>query len=192
MGWLCLENQKPILNSGKLDVGLVSVGSWLWTFLCATWEIFFQPIRSVYCLVCVVTGHQCGISVIIPQRSFCKKKQWWHPLWNVLCFEILRLSKGDIPNNSCSIYEIEGIMCNKDNVHPSNFSWQNLCFHLFPFHCSRFINLAHTIGLYVIVRPGPFICAEWEFGGFPRQDYSWIINQPFLQLKLSVMIEVVQ
>ena len=153
---------------------------------------FFQPIRSVYCLVCVVTGHQCGISVIIPQRSFCKKKQWWHPLWNVLCFEILRLSKGDIPNNSRSIYEIEGIMCNKDNVHPSNFSWQNLCFHLFPFHCSRFINLAHTIGLYVIVRPGPFICAEWEFGGFPRQDYSWIINQPFLQLKLSVMIEVLQ
>ena len=192
MGWLCLENQKPILNSGKLDVGLVSVGSWLWTCLCATWEIFFRPIRSVYCLVCVVTGHQCGISVIIPQRSFCKKKQWWHPFWNVLCFEILRLSKGDIPNNSCSIYEIEGIMCNKDNLHPSNFSWQNLCFHLFPFHCSRFINLAHTIGLYVIVRPGPFICAEWEFGGFPRQDYSWIINQPFLQLKLSVMIEVVQ
>ena len=120
------------------------------------------------------------------------KKQWWHPLWNVLCFEILRLSKGDIPKNSCSIYEIEGIMCNKDNVYPSNFSWQNWCFHLFLFHCSRFINLAHTIGLYVIVRPGPFICAEWEFGGFPRQDYSWIINQPFLQLKLYVMIEVLQ
>ena len=23
------------------------------------------------------------------------------------------------------------------------------------------------IGLYVIFRPGPFICAEWDFGGMP-------------------------
>ena len=41
-----------------------------------------------------------------------RKKQWWYPLWNVLCFEIPRLSiKG--------FYEIEGIMCYKDNVYIS-------------------------------------------------------------------------
>ena len=38
----------------------------------------------------------------------------------------------------------------------------------------------------MIVRPGPFICAEWEFGGFPRQDYSLIINQPFLAVEITV------
>lgn len=30
-----------------------------------------------------------------------------------------------------------------------------------------FIKLAGEIGLYVIVRPSPYICAEWEFGGLP-------------------------
>ena len=31
----------------------------------------------------------------------------------------------------------------------------------------RFIEIAEELGLYVIVRPGPFICAEWDMGGFP-------------------------
>ena len=31
----------------------------------------------------------------------------------------------------------------------------------------RFLDLAADVGLYAIVRPGPFICAEWEFGGMP-------------------------
>ena len=32
----------------------------------------------------------------------------------------------------------------------------------------KYVQLAHKLGLYVIVRPGPYICAEWEFGGLPR------------------------
>ena len=31
----------------------------------------------------------------------------------------------------------------------------------------RFIKIAAELGLYVILRPGPYICAEWEFGGLP-------------------------
>lgn len=31
----------------------------------------------------------------------------------------------------------------------------------------RFIRTAQEAGLYVIVRPGPYICAEWDNGGFP-------------------------
>lgn len=30
-----------------------------------------------------------------------------------------------------------------------------------------FITQAGDLGLYVILRPGPYICAEWDFGGFP-------------------------
>ena len=30
-----------------------------------------------------------------------------------------------------------------------------------------FIKTAQDLGLYVIVRPGPYICAEWDNGGFP-------------------------
>lgn len=32
---------------------------------------------------------------------------------------------------------------------------------------ARFIKTAGEEGLMVIVRPGPYICAEWEFGGLP-------------------------
>lgn len=31
----------------------------------------------------------------------------------------------------------------------------------------RFIKTAGDMGLMVIVRPGPYICSEWEFGGLP-------------------------
>ncbi|PZO94138.1 MAG: beta-galactosidase [Streptococcus pyogenes] len=34
-----------------------------------------------------------------------------------------------------------------------------------------FLNLAQELGLYAIVRPSPYICAEWEFGGLP----AWLI-----------------
>jgi beta-galactosidase len=32
---------------------------------------------------------------------------------------------------------------------------------------AQFVRLAQAEGLWVIVRPGPYCCAEWEFGGFP-------------------------
>jgi len=33
--------------------------------------------------------------------------------------------------------------------------------------CGAFLDLCAELGLFVIARPGPFICAEWDFGGFP-------------------------
>ena len=30
-----------------------------------------------------------------------------------------------------------------------------------------FVKLAGELGLYVILRPGPYICSEWDFGGLP-------------------------
>ncbi|MGS2587320.1 beta-galactosidase [Streptomyces hebeiensis] len=32
----------------------------------------------------------------------------------------------------------------------------------------RFLDAAHEAGLWAIVRPGPYICAEWENGGLPH------------------------
>ncbi|MFE6868960.1 beta-galactosidase family protein [Kitasatospora sp. NPDC057692] len=34
---------------------------------------------------------------------------------------------------------------------------------------ARFVRLAERHGLDVILRPGPYICAEWEFGGLPAR-----------------------
>lgn len=43
----------------------------------------------------------------------------------------------------------------------------------------RFIKLAEKIGLYVIIRPSPYICAEWEFGGLP----SWLLKDKQIRLR---------
>jgi beta-galactosidase len=39
---------------------------------------------------------------------------------------------------------------------------------------AEFIREAQQEGLYVILRPGPYACAEWEFGGYP----SWLLRDP--------------
>ncbi len=36
---------------------------------------------------------------------------------------------------------------------------------------AAFVRLAREEGLFVILRPGPYACAEWDFGGFP----SWLL-----------------
>ncbi len=45
----------------------------------------------------------------------------------------------------------------------------------------RFIQIAEKLDLNVIVRPGPYICAEWEFGGLP----SWLLSYPNISLRCN-------
>lgn len=40
-----------------------------------------------------------------------------------------------------------------------------------------FIKIAQDLGLYVILRPGPYICSEWDFGGLP----SWLLSDPHMK-----------
>ncbi|MEC0369185.1 glycoside hydrolase family 35 protein [Paenibacillus chibensis] len=42
-----------------------------------------------------------------------------------------------------------------------------------------FIRIAGELGLHVIVRPSPYICAEWEFGGLP----AWLLADSSMQLR---------
>ncbi|MBQ7990308.1 MAG: beta-galactosidase [Oscillospiraceae bacterium] len=45
----------------------------------------------------------------------------------------------------------------------------------------RFIETAADLGLYMIIRPSPYICSEWEFGGLP----AWLLKDPKMRLRCS-------
>lgn len=45
----------------------------------------------------------------------------------------------------------------------------------------RFIRTAQELGLYVIIRPSPYICAEWEFGGLP----AWLLQEDGMRLRVN-------
>ena len=44
---------------------------------------------------------------------------------------------------------------------------------------AEFVREAREEGLYVILRPGPYVCAEWEFGGFP----AWLLKDRSLVVR---------
>ncbi|NXQ39363.1 BGAL galactosidase, partial [Catharus fuscescens] len=44
-----------------------------------------------------------------------------------------------------------------------------------------FLDLTAELGLLVILRPGPYICAEWEMGGLP----AWLLWKPDMTLRTS-------
>jgi beta-galactosidase len=63
------------------------------------------------------------------------------------------------------------------NVHeptPNHFDFSG------QYDVAAFIKAAQEEGLYVILRAGPYSCAEWEFGGFP----AWLLKDPRMSTAL--------
>lgn len=50
----------------------------------------------------------------------------------------------------------------------------------------KYVSIAEELGLNVILRPGPYICAEWEFGGLP----SWLLSYDNITLRCNDEIYV--
>lgn len=44
---------------------------------------------------------------------------------------------------------------------------------------AAYLRTAQEEGLWVILRPGPYICAEWEFGGLP----AWLLKDPQIRVR---------
>ncbi len=44
---------------------------------------------------------------------------------------------------------------------------------------ATFIRTAQEVGLKVIIRPGPYVCSEWDFGGLP----AWLLREPEIRVR---------
>jgi len=44
-----------------------------------------------------------------------------------------------------------------------------------------YIRMAQDEGLWVLLRPGPYICSEWDFGGFP----AWLLADPDMHVRTT-------
>ena len=71
--------------------------------------------------------------------------------------------------NTLCIYVFWNIHEQKEGVY--DFSGQN--------DVAEFCRLAQKNGMYVIVRPGPYVCAEWEMGGLPW----WLLKKKDIRLR---------
>ena len=64
---------------------------------------------------------------------------------------------------------------NMHEKHPGEFDFSGIL------NIAEFIRIAGEEGLLAIVRPGPYICAEWEFGGLPW----WLQTEEDIEIRCS-------
>ena len=79
-----------------------------------------------------------------------------------------RLEK--LKNMGCNTVETY-IPWNLTEPKKGEFNFEGIC------DFEKFLDTAQKLGLYAIVRPSPYICAEWELGGLP----SWLLAVTGLQ-----------
>ena len=71
--------------------------------------------------------------------------------------------------NTICIY----IFWNYHEAQEGQFNWSG------DRNVADFVKLCQKNGMYVIVRPGPYVCAEWEMGGLPW----WLLKNKDIQLR---------
>lgn len=80
----------------------------------------------------------------------------------------LRMAKAMGLNTVCAY-----LFWNFTQKEPGKFDWSGQA------DAAQFCRIAQQEGLYVILRPGPYSCAEWDFGGFPW----WLLKDKTLSLR---------
>ena len=77
-------------------------------------------------------------------------------------------------NMGCNTVETY-IPWNFHEAHEGHYVWDGMR------DLPRFLDIARELNLYVILRPSPYICAEWEFGGLP----AWLLRDRSMRLRCS-------
>ena len=81
------------------------------------------------------------------------EEDWYHSLYNLKALGF----------NTVETY----VAWNLHEPTEGNFNFEG------NLNIDKFLQTAQDLGLYAIVRPSPFICAEWEFGGLP----AWLLTK---------------
>ena len=97
----------------------------------------------------------------------------------------IRMCKAMGMNTIC-IYVFWNI--HEQNPGEFNFEGQN--------DIAAFCRLAQQQGMWVIVRPGPYVCAEWEMGGLPwwllqKEDIELRTNDPYFMERTRLFMNEV-
>jgi beta-galactosidase len=80
----------------------------------------------------------------------------------------LRLCKAMGMNAVCAY-----LFWNYHEWEPGQFEWSGQA------DVAEFCRMAQEEGLWVLLRPGPYVCAEWEMGGLPW----WLLKKPDVALR---------
>lgn len=65
------------------------------------------------------------------------------------------------------------VFWNRHEAEPGSFNFSG------DLDLAGFIRTARDVGLKVILRPGPYVCAELDFGGYP----AWLLRTPGLRVR---------
>ncbi|MBO0475150.1 beta-galactosidase [Enterococcus ureasiticus] len=90
-----------------------------------------------------------------------RPQEWYHSLYNLKALGF----------NTVETY----IPWNLHEPQEGTFDFEN------QLDIQKFVRLAESLGLFVILRPSPYICAEWEFGGLP----AWLLNERQMRIRSS-------
>lgn len=88
-------------------------------------------------------------------------RAWWQ--------HRIRMAKA-MGMNTIALY----VMWNYHEARPGEFD-----FHSENRDIEAFIRLCHEERLWVLLRPGPYVCAEWDLGGLP----PWLLAEPDIRLR---------
>ncbi len=67
------------------------------------------------------------------------------------------------------------VFWNLHEPHPGKFDFSG------NLDLAEYIRNAQAEGLWVLLRPGPYVCSEWDFGGFP----AWLLAAPEMKVRSS-------
>lgn len=88
-------------------------------------------------------------------------EQWYDRLYKLKC---------------CGLNTVETYCCwNLHEPEEGRFDFEGIK------DIERFVKTAEELGLYVIIRPGHYICAEWENGGLP----AWLLKDDSIHLRTT-------